>query len=218
MTEAGPGLRACTGDPPVGALRYVVLTGGPGAGKTAVLTIARQRFCRHVRVMEEAASILFRGGFPRQAGEAASRAAQRAIYHVQVELEAVAEAGSETCVALCDRGTLDGLAYWPGDEADFFRGLGTTRAAELARYAAVVHLRTPRPEHYNHENPVRIESAAQAAAIDERILQVWRHHPHRVVIDSDEDFLTKAGRALAVVEAELPACCRHAGSDGPPAP
>lgn len=210
LTEAGPGMRLCTGEPPMGVLRYVVLTGGPGAGKTAVLNVARQRFCLHVRVMEEAASILFRGGFPRLAAVATRQAAQRAIYHVQRELEAVAAGDEQTCVALCDRGTLDGLAYWPGEEDDFLRQLGTTRAAELDRYAAVIHLRTPRPEHYNRENPMRIESAVQAKAIDDRILAVWRGHPHRVVIEADEDFLVKAGRALAVVEAELPACCRHA--------
>ena len=46
--------------------RRIVLTGGPGAGKTAVLELIRQAFCVHVRVLSEAAGIVFGGGFPRE--------------------------------------------------------------------------------------------------------------------------------------------------------
>lgn len=35
--------------------RRVVLTGGPGAGKTATLELIRQSFCEHVHVLPEAA-------------------------------------------------------------------------------------------------------------------------------------------------------------------
>lgn len=45
--------------------KRVVLTGGPGAGKTALLELVRQSFCTHVKVLPEAASIVFGGGFPR---------------------------------------------------------------------------------------------------------------------------------------------------------
>ena len=44
--------------------RRVVLTGGPGAGKTAVLELIRQNFCKHVKVLPESAGILFGGGIP----------------------------------------------------------------------------------------------------------------------------------------------------------
>jgi predicted ATPase len=186
-----------------------VLTGGPGAGKTAVLNIARQRYCRHVRVLEEAASIVFGGGFPRGASLVGRKGAQRAIYHVQIELQAIAGEPGPTCVALCDRGTLDGLAYWPEGPESFFHELGTTHSAELLKYAAIIHLRTPSPAHYGSLNPLRVESPAEARAIDERILEVWDSHPNRVVIESTDDFFDKARRALAVVEAELPECCRQ---------
>jgi hypothetical protein len=39
--------------------RRVVLTGGPGAGKTALLELIRQSFCSHVRVLPEAAVVVF---------------------------------------------------------------------------------------------------------------------------------------------------------------
>jgi predicted ATPase len=99
--------------------RRVVLTGGPGAGKTAVLELVRATACRHVRILPEAASVVFGGGFPRHDGFEERRAAQRAIFHVQRELETLGEAEG-AAILLCDRGTLDGLAYWPGSPDDLW--------------------------------------------------------------------------------------------------
>ena len=187
--------------------RRVVLTGGPGAGKTAVLEMVRNSLCRHVRVLPEAASIVFGGGFPREDDLTCRRAGQRAIYFVQRELEVTGDAHAPA-VLLCDRGTLDGLAYWPGPLDDFWGSTHTTLAAELARYDLVVHLRTPRSSQgYNHQNPLRTESASAAAQIDERIRAVWEQHPRRVVVEASGDFLDKAITALGVLRAELPDCC-----------
>ncbi len=188
--------------------RFVVVTGGPGAGKTALLEVVRRHFCEHVVVLPEAASILFSGGFPRRESVAARRAVQRAIFHVERELERLASEERRAAVVLCDRGTLDGLAYWPGAREDFFSELGTSLGAELARYAAVIHLRTPDGAGgYNHQNPVRTESAREAGAIDERILEVWGGHPRRHVVESAPAFIEKVGRALDVLRREIPACC-----------
>ena len=189
--------------------RRVVLTGGPGAGKTAVLELIRQSFCQHVKVLREAAGVVFGGGFPREENDPTRRAAQRAIFYVQRELEAAGDAHSPAIV-LCDRGTLDGLAYWPGSADDFWSSVRTTLHDELARYDAVIHLRTPSQEHgYNQQNPLRIESATAAAAIDGRILQAWESHPRRFIVDSSANFLDKAARALEVLKAELPECCKR---------
>lgn len=189
--------------------RRVVLTGGPGGGKTAVLELIRQSFCEHVKVLPEAAGVVFGGGFPREEDVACKQAAQRAIFYIQRELEATADSHNPTIV-LCDRGTLDGLAYWPGSPDEFWSSLGTSSAAEqLARYDAVIHLRTPRLEDgYNQQNPLRTESAAAAAEIDARILRVWEAHPRRFVVEPAAAFLDKAARVLALLRAEMPACCR----------
>jgi predicted ATPase len=188
--------------------KRIVLTGGPGAGKTAVLELIRKYFCRHVRVLPEAASILFGGGFPREPADSSRRAAQRAIFHVQHELERLAS-DERPAIVLCDRGTLDGLAYWPGSPDELLRDVGTTMAAEIGRYDTVIHLRTPGLEHgYNHQNAVRTESAAAAAEIDARIEEAWRTHPRRTMVASRPDFLAKAAEVLRLVRAELPPCCR----------
>lgn len=203
-SSAGRGTIACACVERHARPRFIVVTGGPGAGKSAVLELAKRRFCRHVKVLPEAASMLFAGGFPR----GALKPAQRAIYFVQRELENAANDVDDAAIVLCDRGTLDGMAYWPGDEASFFEGLSTSKARELAPYDMVLHLRVPRPEHYDHSNPVRVEPAAAAAALDEKIVRAWDGHPRRRVVAGTIDFLDKAREALAVLAAELPACCR----------
>lgn len=194
-----------------GGLLRIVITGGPGAGKTALIEVLRRNVCSHVALVPESATIVFGGGFPRLRDDHGRRAAQRAIFHVQRELESLYD---PVCprVMLCDRGTIDGLAYWPGAEEDFCRSVGILREDEMLRYDAVIHLRPP-PAHggyQNGNNPLRIETAAEALAVDERIAHAWRGHPHRSFIESTSDFLLKVRRALRVIRGLLPVECRAA--------
>ena len=188
-------------------LRRVVLTGGPGAGKTAVLELIRRSLCEHVVVLPESAGIVFGGGFPRTENAAVRRAAQRAIFFVQRELEAAAES-SNPAIVLCDRGTVDGAAYWPGPDT-LWSSVGASRLTELARYDAVIRLRTPSAvQGYDRANPLRIEAAEDAGRVDERIALEWDGHPRVFVVEATEDFIVKARHALDLVRAELPSCCR----------
>ena len=133
----------------------------------------RRSLCRHVKILPESAGIVFGGGFPRDDDAECRRAAQRAIFHVQKELEATGDAHNPAIV-LCDRGTVDGLAYWPGPPGDFWTSTATTMDTELHRYDTVLHLRTPTADQgYNHQNPLRTETALRAADVDARILQVF---------------------------------------------
>lgn len=216
MSEINPLVKKCSCEPVIGTGKRVVITGGPGAGKTAILEIARKHFCERISILPEAASIIFSGGFWRHDTLPAKKAAQRAIFHIQKELEQLVEEEQLTNVALCDRGTLDSLAYWPGDEKLFWKEVGSSKEIELSRYAVVIHLRTPPIEKgYNHQNPVRTESAEQAAEIDKRIAVAWQDHPRRFFVDSHLDFLEKVNQAMTLIKNELPDCCqKHPLGDG----
>ena len=196
---------ACTLDHPP---KLVVLTGGPGAGKTAVLEVVQRQLCRHVLVLPEAASILWRGQFPRHATIPGRKAAQRAIVRIQLEMQRMTIEEGRAALIVCDRGTLDGLAYWPGTEGEYFEDIGSSKPRELARYATVIHMRTPSLHHGYTSTQYRIETAAEAAAIDLRIDAAWSGHPHQVIVDSDDDFVAKLQRALELIRAEVPGCCR----------
>jgi predicted ATPase len=186
----------------------IAITGGPGAGKTALIQLVRAGFCEHVAVVPESATILYSGGFPRPGSVDGRRVVQRAIFEVQRQLERLVLAEARPAIALCDRGSLDGLAYWPGDEASFFAEMGTDHARELARYAAVIHLTTPADgEGYSHANPVRHESPDEARALDQRLLAVWGRHPAHHVVAAHRDFVTKLDAAVRLIRALVPPCC-----------
>lgn len=192
----------------VHGIRRVVLTGGPGAGKTAVLELVKQSFCAHVMVLPEAAGIVFGGGFPRLAELHSAQSAQRAIFYVQRELENAAE-GRNPAVILCDRATVDGGAYWTG-KPDLWTSVGTTLPIQLSRYCAVIHMRVPTAaEGYDHTNPLRVESAEEAAKIDRKIGELWAKHPNLHTVDPQETFIAKATKVLDVLKQQVPECCRH---------
>lgn len=187
----------------------IVLTGGPGAGKTAVLEFIRKVLCQHVAILPEAASVLFGGGFWRLESPTAKKSAQKAIYHVQEELQNLVKEEGRWAIGLCDRGTLDGLAYWPLSQDKFFSSFNTTLEKEYQKYKAVIHLRSPSLDNgYNHQNPIRIETAEAAARIDEKIHEVWKNHPRYFVIESTTDFAEKLTKATNHIKSLLPDCCK----------
>lgn len=212
MTRLQRGTRPCRSPRGAEPTSLVVVTGGPGAGKTAVLEIAQKMFCAHVATLPEAATIVFGGGFPRHSSRPARAAAQRAIFFVQRELERLVIDEGQAALALCDRGTVDGMAYWPGSPERYWREVETDQERELARYAAVIHLEVPPADGgYQNGNPLRVETAAEARAIDLRISESWRGHPRRFVVPSTINFVAKAARALELITAEL---CRLCPSHG----
>lgn len=190
--------------------QLIVLTGGPGAGKTAVLEFVRKELCEHIAILPEAASILFGGGFWRLESPSAKRAAQRAIYHVQNEMQNLVLGEKKWALGLCDRGTLDGLAYWPNSEADFHATLKTNVETEFQKYKAVIHLQSPSAEMgYNYQNPMRIESAEIATKIDRHIHEIWKSHPNYFMIESTHSFLDKVQQATNQIQTLIPDCCRE---------
>lgn len=181
-------------------IKYIVITGGPGAGKTAVLEMIKKINLENITILPEAASILFNGGFWRLPSKSAKASAQRAIFHVQHEMETLVKEENKWNFALCDRGTLDGLAYWPYDEELFWKMNHTSLSEELSRYSAIIHLRTPtETQGYNNTNPLRIENALTAREIDNKIADIWKDHPMYMSIESYDNFLIKTQLAIELI-------------------
>jgi predicted ATPase len=180
----------------------IVMTGGPGGGKTTAADLFRREIGARVVVVPESATMLFAGGFPRVTTPDARRSAQCAIYHVQKNLEDVQSALYPERVLLCDRGTIDGAAYWPDGNGTFFDAVGTTEAAELGRYDAVIFFETAAVGGISIEggNPARIESNDEAVEIDRRLREIWSRHPRFVVIPHTASFFKKITFALASLE------------------
>jgi predicted ATPase len=188
----------------------VVLTGGPGGGKTTAADLFRREIGDRVIVVPEAATMLFSGGFPRPTQPGAQRSVQCAIYQVQRGLEDIQAAQYPDRILLCDRGTVDGGAYWPSGAADFYERVGSTHEDELARYDAVLFFETAAlGEHgFESENRYRLESQQQAIELDRRLRALWSPHPHFTVIPHTDSFFRKMTIGLGLLESlilQLPA-------------
>jgi len=180
----------------------IALTGGPGGGKTTAADLFRREIGERVVIVPESATLLFSGGFPRSKHPAAAAAAQQAIFQVQRQLEDVQSVLYPDRVLLCDRGTIDGAAYYPGEPDQFFAALGTTLEAELARYDGVIFFESAAVGGMNIEggNPIRNETLEQAAALDGRLRELWMHHPRFVLIRHTPSFFKKIALGLAELD------------------
>ncbi len=188
----------------MGASR-IVLTGGPGGGKSTAADLFRREVGPRVVVVPEAATLLFSGGFPRCSDANAIRETQRAIFHLQRSLENVQAARFPERALLCDRGTLDGAAYWPGGPESFYAAMETDARRELARYDAVLFFETAAAGGAEIEggNRVRTESSEEAVAIDRRLRAIWSAHRRFVFIPHSRSFFAKLQAGLACLEEVL---------------
>ena len=145
-------------------------------------------------------------------------AAQKAIFHVQRNLEDVQSVLFPGRILLCDRGTVDGAAYWPGEAHEFFEMLGTSHEAELERYDAVIFFESAAVGGMSIEggNPVRNESLREAAALDKKLRALWARHPRFVLVPHNPSFFKKISYSLAVLD-ELVARLAVAAADARPA-
>ena len=184
--------------------RYrIAVTGGPGGGKSTAAELFRRELGERVVVVPESATLLFSGGFPRHPTPGAHEAAQRAIFHVQRNLEDVQAAAYPDRLLLCDRGTVDGAAYWPGTAAAYFEAMGTTYEDELARYDGVIFFQTAAAGGHSIEggNAARIESNEEATQLDAALREVWGAHPRFTFIPNQQSFFAKLQQGITALTA-----------------
>lgn len=185
------------------AVRRIVLTGGPGGGKSTAAAFLAREFVHDLWVLPEAATVLYREGMPRGDSRQGIRIAQRAIFDVQRSFERAGAEEHPGRVQLCDRATVDGAAYWPDGPEAFFASMGTTHERELARYDAVIFLHTAAqlPAGYERDVNVRVEEREHALELDRRVRDLYRAHPRVVTVRSTASFLEKIQLVTAAVHA-----------------
>ena len=174
-------------------MKKIVLTGGPSGGKTTALSILKETFGKKIALVQEAATLIYSGGFPRTDNSPVHIVhAQKIIFYTVKQLEELAEKTSDATVMVCDLGTIDGAVYWPYGLEDFFKNMESSLEAELARYDAVIHLSPPPEKDYYQATNVRTENLQQAFEIDDKILQIWSKHPNRLVVPREKHYFEKA--------------------------
>lgn len=179
--------------------RRVAISGGPGGGKSTVAAAVAREFGARVVVVPEVATHLLGGFFPGISGPDDRRAVQRAIYHVQINLEAVHRARcSGDTVLVFDRGVVDGAAYWPDGTDAFFASVGGDAGAARERYDAVLFLESAAQGGHaiDQGNAARTEQRAEAVRLDSILYELWSAHPRFRFVAQTESFETKVDKAL----------------------
>ncbi len=182
-----------------GTVHRIVLTGGPGAGKTTAANLLRREIGEQIIVVPEAATMIFTGGFPRYNDSEAVRATQKTIYSIQKNLEQIQAQRYPNRTLLCDRGTLDSAVYWPDGAENFFKEMNTSIEAELARYDSVIFFESAavgQQSVIEGGNPSRKETIEEAAALDHKLKQIWSKHPNFHHIPHTQSFLKKINIAI----------------------
>jgi predicted ATPase len=160
----------------------IVLTGGPGAGKTVISRrIAADHPDRFVLV-PEAATQVYDALQTRwdKLDLAGRRDVQRNIYRLQVDQENRTATANPDKVHLLDRGTIDGAAYWPEGPEDYWRDVGSTLGAELKRYDTVIWMESAAALGLydgDESNFCRFEDAEGAIRSGKLLLELWGAHP-----------------------------------------
>lgn len=201
-------------------IKRIVLTGGPCAGKTTVLSKIKQDLCEKgykVFIVGESASELINGGITPFEDGMGMINFQRFIMLYQYQKEelynkAVMDCKDENIVIIYDRGLLDNKAYIIEEEFDMILKelslILDNKIDEMdivSRYDMVIHLVTSAGKiGYSLENNrARYENENEAIMLDTRTMHSWFNHNNLHIVDSTDNFDDKIDNVLELVHSCL---------------
>jgi len=187
------------------AVRRVVITGGPGSGKSTIMRGLKDRYPSGQFVPEVATLLMSEVGIRPGADPLSNRRFQQAVWRTQkiferTSVEFAAMSGKDLVVM--DRGTMDNAAYLPNGTTDLEKLFNTTARAEYSNYDLVLNLAVPPREVYEVikcNNPARGEDFEGAVRLGNLISLAWECHPRYRAIGNHDGWEGK----VAAVTREL---------------
>lgn len=193
----------------------IVLTGGPAAGKTTLISRILKEFKQEdgwrVITIPETATDLISGFGIKPFGNCVTM--EQFQYYViadqlhkeQLALKGAQEVPEEKILIIYDRAVLDDKAYISDEQFEkTLAHFGKTEQELIAGYDAVLHLVScaKGAEYaYNFGNAARYETLEEARDMDDRTLRAWGSHPNVHIIDNSDDFEEKINRGISAIYA-----------------
>lgn len=166
-------------------IKRIVLTGGPGGGKTTTLEYLRQHN-ENLYIEPEAATMVLKSGFPVPDGsrpwsqewqnsfQAAVRGMQEALDNLACQEASLG--GAQAIVQ--DRSHVDAAVYY-ASEQDYEQRTMTTIAKEIGRASLVFFLPTfaGTTNFDARANPHRFEEESTMVELSNKLEKIWTNHP-----------------------------------------
>ena len=197
-------------------IKRIVLTGGPCAGKTTILSKLEQDLSEKgykVFIVSESATELINSGITPHIDNVGLLNFQKIIFEYQYYKEemfnkVVDMYKDDKIVIIYDRGLMDNMAYIDDSEFEMIvqnfcvsSGINLSISDILNRYDMVIHLVTSAGNTgYSLENnKARYESEKEAISLDNRIMNVWITHNNLKIVDNKDNFDDKVSEVLDLV-------------------
>lgn len=173
----------------------IVITGGPGSGKTDFFErLKHENELDGFLFLEELARMLLsdQPHIRHHPDEF-----HREIYRRQVEREEAA--GNQPVIT--DRGTIDAFAFHPETMTD----VGTTLELEYQRYSLVIQLGSAAAlgEDYYVRDDIRRENLTKALSVEAALRQVWGAHPGYRFVPAAKQLEEKYSRFRDLIVASI---------------
>lgn len=193
-------------------IHKIVLTGGPGGGKTTSLSCITKRLEEHnfkVFTVPETATMLSNAGVPlRHTNSNTLATLQKDMLNCQIAIEDsirhITDSMHDNIVILHDRGALDIKAFVSKEIWNsIVESIPYAEMYLCNRYDAVIHLTSAAvssSENYTTKNnSARTETIEEAILRDKLIREAWTGHPHFRIIDCYSDFSDKISQIMKAI-------------------
>jgi hypothetical protein len=198
-------------------IKNIIITGGPCAGKTTVVSHLERIFGGDMIAVPDVAQHV-QQVFPRpemQADIGAKLAVMRhlrtAVARIQEELEtAYVTVGRKLGVKaiVYDGGILDGAAYWPEGLGNFLSEMQLRKDEICAGYRAIIHLQTlavSQPELYRQlRREQRHAPTSEAQLADQIIRQAWSSHNNYHLVTTESPELEVQKKVVRLIHSLIP--------------
>ena len=188
----------------------IVLTGGPAAGKTTLISRILKEFSQEdgwkvITIPETATELISGFGLGPFPGCMSMLDFQYYVIEDQLHKERLALRAAELVpeekvLVIYDRAIFDDKAYISDEEfRQVLAHFGKTEEEILSGYDAVLHLVSCAKGAefaYNYGNAARYETVERAREMDDNTIRAWSAHPSLQIVDNSVDFEDKIYRVL----------------------
>ncbi len=195
-------------------VRRIVLTGGPGSGKTTVLNSINKVFSSEgykVIVVPETATELMNNGITFKDGSVSLLDFQELVLRLQLAKEEVVDrmielSNNDKVIVVYDRGTIDNTAYIRKDEfEEVLTRLNNVKSfADLMnKYDLIINLVGREDFYTTANNKARSESSSEALKLGDATLKCWLGHKTVKIVMPKYSMDEKINEVLNIINESL---------------